>query len=247
MTPEPIHILSTKLLPEQLIKDASAQGFVVDAFSFISTEPVADKDLGRNIRDLGLKPLVAVFTSVNAVEAVKRWLDAPPAWRIFCIGSATRRSVGEYFGKGAIAGTAGSAETLAATISRWDIASTAAGDLGREIFFFCGDHRREELPFRLHRDGFHVNEWIVYRTILTPQKTERVYDGIVFFSPTGVESFFSVNTVDKKTRLFAIGETTAAAISVWCVNPVVTSGTPEKGALIQQMMEHFQSKKNKED
>jgi uroporphyrinogen-III synthase len=72
---------------------------------------------------------------------------------------------------------------------------------------------------------------------------ERVYDGIAFFSPSAVESFFSINTVPEATRLFAIGETTAASISAYCSNPVVISDSPEKEALVRRMIDYFQLKK----
>jgi len=259
MTTQSIHILSTRPLPAGLIADAAAQGIGLETLSFISTAPVADEDLIRGIRELALKPLVAVFTSMNAVEAVRGWLMTPPVmtppgWKVFCIGSATRRFVADFFGEAAIAGTAASAGMLAETVSRWegfggagmregfDSAGTWKG-AGRAVFFFCGDHRREELPFLLRREGFTVNEWVVYRTILTPRKTERVYDGIAFFSPSAVESYFSVNTVPETTKLFAIGETTAASISAHCTNPVVISDSPEKEVLVRRMIDHFQIKK----
>jgi uroporphyrinogen-III synthase len=239
MTTQSIHILSTRPLPAGLIAQAAAFGIGLDTLSFISTAPIVDEDLIRGIRELALKPLVAVFTSMNAVEAVRGWLMTPPGWEVFCIGSATRRLVAGYFGEAAIAGTAASAGMLAETVRAWE----GFGDGGREVFFFCGDHRREELPFLLRREGFTVNEWVVYRTTLTPRKVERVYDGIVFFSPSAVESYFSANTVPETTRLFAIGETTAASISGHCANPVVISDSAEKEVMIRRMIDYFQLKK----
>src|SRR5258706_9822828 len=43
-------------------------------------------------------------------------------------------------------------------------------------------------------------------------RAEKVYDGILFFSPSGVESFFNTNEVNEQTILFAIGNTTATEI-----------------------------------
>lgn len=244
MTTQPIHLLSTRPLPGRLIEQSAAAGIILDTLSFISTTPVADEGLGRRIRDLAGSPLAAIFTSMNAVEAVRDWLQlgpgaktsyTPSPWRIFCIGGATRRLIAGHFGEAAIAGTAESARSLAETIVGWEGA--------REVFFFCGDHRREELPSMLQRQGFTVNEWVVYRTIPTPHRTERVYDGIAFFSPSAVESFFSVNTVAMETRLFAIGRTTAAAIGARCDNQILTSDRPEKEALVSNMIEYFSNKR----
>jgi uroporphyrinogen-III synthase len=254
MTTQSIHILSTRLLPAGLIAHAAARGVGLDTISFISTAPVVDEDLLTEIRELALRPLAAVFTSMNAVEAVRGWLMTPsamtpPGWKVFCIGSATRRLVADFFGEAAIAGTAGSAGMLAETVKGWEgfgDGGTGGAGLGqvvggaaREVYFFCGDRRREELPFLLRREGFTVNERVVYRTMLTPRKVERAYDGIAFFSPSAVESYFSVNTVAEATRLFAIGETTAASIGAHCTNPVVISDSPEQEVLVRRMIEYF--------
>jgi len=265
MTTQSIHILSTRPLPAGLIAYAAAFGIGLDTLSFIATARVVDEDLIRGIRELALKPLVAVFTSMNAVEAVRGWLMTPPGWKVFCIGSATRGLAADFFGEAAIAGTAASARMLAETVRKWEgFGGEGAGgtggaggrggaggagpweavvSAGREVYFFCGDRRREELPFLLRREGFTVNERVVYRTILTPRKVERVYDGIAFFSPSAVESFFSVNAVAEATRLFAIGETTAASIGAHCSNPVVISDSPEKEELVRRMIDYFQLKK----
>jgi uroporphyrinogen-III synthase len=165
-----------------------------------------------------------------------------PDWRIFCIGTATRREVADYFGDVAIAGSAESAAALAEGMMA-DAGEDARGN--KEIFFFCGDQRREELPAMLRAEGFKVNEWIVYRTLLTPQKTERIYAGIAFFSPSAVESYFSVNSAGDDVTLFAIGRTTAAAIQARCSNPVIISDRPGKEALVRTMTDHFQTN-NKE-
>jgi uroporphyrinogen-III synthase len=237
MATQPIYLLSTGLLPAELIKQAEAKGIVLDTMDFIAIETVIDAEMGARIKALGGRQLTAVFTSTNAVEALKEWMGRVPDWRIFCIEGATRRAVADYFGEMAIAGTAESATALAEMVM-------AEGGM-KEIFFFCGDQRREELPAMLRAEGFKVNEWIVYRTLLTPRKTERVYAGIAFFSPSAVESFFSLNTVAEDVTLFAIGRTTAAAIQARCPNAVIISDRPGKEALVRTMTDYFQTN-NKE-
>jgi uroporphyrinogen-III synthase len=108
---------------------------------------------------------------------------------------------------------------------------------GTEIVFFCGERRRDELP------SLGVVEKVVYRTVLTPHKVERDYAGIAFFSPSAVESFFSVNVIAGEIPLFAIGPTTAAAIRAQCTNPVITGGEPDKAMLIHKMIDHFLNKR----
>jgi len=260
MAIQPTYLLSTGPLPAELIEEAAAKGIVLDTMAFISTETVPDEEMGTRIRVLGDRQLIAIFTSTNAVEAVKRWMDRAavgsdvgvaamraPDWRIFCIEGATRQAVADYFGEAAIAGTAGSATALAEVVM-----AGASHEGGREIidgypeiFFFCGDQRREELPAMLRAEGLKVNEWVVYRTILTPQKAQRIYAGIAFFSPSAVESYFSLNTVADGVTLFAIGRTTAAAIQARCSRPVIISDRPGKEELVRTMTDYFQTN-NKE-
>jgi uroporphyrinogen-III synthase len=230
-----IHVLSTRALSPELITGAAEKGITIDVNPFIKTEPVAPALLQQRIGDLGERRLVAVFTSTSAVEAVAAYTGGTKLWTVFCIGTATRQSVSRYFGEEAIASTAESALALAKKI-------ISQGGKA-EIFFFCGDQRREELPSALRGAGFRVNELVVYQTKATPHKMERSYAGVVFFSPSAVASYFSANTVGAGTTLFAIGRTTAAAIQVFCSNPMVVAEQPDAAILINQVIEHFQIKK----
>jgi len=232
--PEPtIHILSTRPLATTLLDQGKAHGMVIDARSFITTEPVVDEALGQRIRELSRQPLAAVFTSMNGVEAVAQHLSAPASWQIFCIGSATRRLIRDHFGEDHIAGTANSASALADVLIQWTPRPP-------EVFFFCGDQRRDELPDQLRQASIKVNELVVYHTLPTPHKIETVYDGIVFFSPSAVHSFFTVNTVPPATILFAIGATTADTIRAYTPNRTILSATPENETLIHQVIDYFQ-------
>ena len=143
-------------------------------------------------------------------------------WKIYCIG---KTEVAMRFGEDAIAGNAHSAKELAEKMIRTHD--------GREVYFFCGDRRRDELPDLLRKQGFTVHELTVYRTVTTPHRLAHPYDGISFFSPSAVESFFSVNAVASEVPLFAIGETTAETIRRCCTNPVVVGGRPDKEDLIR--------------
>ena len=213
------YVLSTRELSAALVEKAAAKGVVIDSLSFIAIEPMKAVDLPG-------ASAVVVFTSVNAAEAAGA-VDGS-GWKIFCTSGATRHKVAKRFGEAAIAGTADSAAELAATI--------VGEGWVKAVWFFCGDLRRNELPAGLKQAGIQVHEVVVYRTKLTPQKIGRKYDGIAFFSPTAVESFFSANRIPAHTRLFAIGATTAGAIRRYCDNPVTTSERPDTELLINQII-----------
>lgn len=222
MTRHPIYLLATGNIPTELILEASDRPVVLHVADYIETEKAGGWELG----DLR----VAVFTSIHAVEAVGERLAVVTGWRIYCIGGATREAVAGIFGADSIAGSAASARELADLIRK-------RGE--SRVVFFCGDRRRDELPDALTKAGIGVDERVVYRTRLTPKRLDRDYAGVAFFSPSAVESFFSVNTIGAGVTLFAIGGTTAAAIHDRCSNEVVTSERPDKTVLIKLMTDHF--------
>ncbi|HEY8970340.1 MAG TPA: uroporphyrinogen-III synthase, partial [Puia sp.] len=166
-----IRILCTRPLEPRLLDQAAQKGIRIDTLSFIDTEPIRDTALTHQVRQLGTQSLTAVFTSMNAVEAVAGQMAGSfPLWQIFCISGATRRKVETQLGS--VTATAPSAAALADVI----LEHHPSG-----VFFFCGDQRREELPDRLNAAGIHVHELVVYKTTRTPQRVENVYDGVVFF------------------------------------------------------------------
>lgn len=237
-------ILSTRPLGPELAREAAERGILLESLAFIETSPVVDEASCRKIAELVQAVPVTVFTSMNAVDAVAGCMGAQSSdgddprstnrlpRKIFCIGSATRQRVLEHFGKDCIAGTADSAAALAEVI--------IGQETIKEVAFFCGDQRRDELPAKLWEADIRVKECIVYQTRPTPHTIREKYDGVVFFSPSAVNSFFSANLLPADTVLFAIGQTTADTIRSCCINPVIISDAPGKEALIRQAIDHFQ-------
>lgn len=227
-----ISILSTRPLTPELIAEAADSGIDIEQQSFIETRPIRTVEVQQEIENALRLSTAVVFTSMNAVEAVAEELQQQqPDWRIYCLGNTTRRLVTEYFGADAIAGTAGSAASLASLI--------AAEIAVEEVLFFCGDKRRDELPDLLRGQGIEVSELVVYETLTTSQRLSRTYDAILFFSPSAVASFFAENKMPAYTLVFAIGDTTAGAVRNYCTNRILTSDEPGKENLVRQTIQFF--------
>lgn len=227
-----ISILSTRPLNDSLVQEAESAGILIDTISFIETETIQTIEVQQEIEQALLQSATVVFTSMNAVEAVAvEQNDHQPDWTIYCIGNTTKQLVKKYFGEESIAGIANSAAELAKLIGE----TTETN----EIIFFCGDQRREELPAILKKNDVTVNEIVVYQTIAIPHKIEKIYNGILFFSPSAVESFFNKNKISNQTILFAIGNTTANEIAKYTNNKIIISNEPGKEQLVKQMMEYF--------
>ena len=81
----------------------------------------------------------------------------------------------------------------------------------KHFIFFCGNKRREELPLQLKQHKISFEEIQVYKTSLNFAKFKQEFDGILFFSPSGVESYFRKNNIVEATA-FCIGTTTANSV-----------------------------------
>jgi uroporphyrinogen-III synthase len=207
---------------------------VVDIVPFIETAGSTEGEMGKKILKSAVGKKNVVFSSSSSVKAVADVIGTTkPEWTIYCVEGPTRELVATLFGEAAIAGTGRDARQLAGVIGR---------DRPEEIIFFCGNLRREELPHLLSSKGITVIELQVYKTTLTPHRLDKDYEGICFFSPSAVESFFSSNPVSVGTVLFAIGPTTADAIRGHCSNRIITGERAGKELLVRQSIDYFLQK-----
>jgi uroporphyrinogen-III synthase len=226
-----VSILSTRPVSEEWVQKALEQQIVLHQQSFVETVAIDDWETVEEIQRIGEQEAVVVFTSMNAVDAVIQQLNGfVPEWRIYCIGHKTREDVAAYFGETAISGTAPGAAELAEEIIEQE---------EEEIIFFCGNLRRDELPGKLRKAGIEVLEITVYETEFHPHSVKDVYDAVLFYSPSAVESFFRANKLPPSTIVFAIGETTEATVKKYCTNTIEVAETPSKTGLLQQAMDYF--------
>lgn len=106
--------------------------------------------------------------------------------------------------------------------------------------FFSGNLRKETLPKALKGAKIVFNEIEVYQTKLAPFKIskEEKFDGILFFSPSGVESFLKDNKI-KSEICFCIGETTAEALKNKKIKNIVIAETPTVDDVIAEVIEYY--------
>lgn len=231
-------ILSTKKLIPSLRSDLVKKGFTCKEEELIRIDPVLNGEIMETILPLTFEPGTGVvFTSRNAVEIVaavlhaNEDLDAAPAhWQIFSLAGTTRNAVMELFDNEPT-GEVFTGALLAETI-------LAEDDIHR-VVFFCSNQRRDELPDILNDHGIEVHEVITYETIETPVTVKENIDGVLFFSPSAVSSFFSANKLPASTVCFAIGNTTAKAITGYTSNKIIISQTPDQQSMLSQVQEYF--------
>jgi uroporphyrinogen-III synthase len=226
------NLLCTSPLEQMVLDKAAEKGMGIDMIPLIKTEPILSPEVINQIQTCQLQKATVIFTSINAVNAVTHQLTEKPDWTIFSIGGITKEAVYKFFGEKSVVATAKNAAALSEKILAYPAI--------HELIFFCGDQRLNGLPEKLIANKLQVKEIIVYSTIEIHQQIEKNYPGIAFFSPSAVNSFFSVNTIDTKTILFSIGKTTTATIKSYCNNQVETSEWPGKQQLIEKAIEYFE-------
>jgi len=82
-----------------------------------------------------------------------------------------------------------------------------------------------------------VEEVVVYDTISSPQRLTGSYDGILFYSPSMVRSFFEANVWTPGTAAFAIGKSTAAELVKKGVSNVHIPKHPDKFELFKMSID----------
>lgn len=232
-------VLSTKKLEPSLVEQANQHGIEIIEQEFIAVNPILSKEKQDEIMPwIEKKELITVvFTSANAVEAVKHYLhknnaEQPLHWNVFCISGRTKNAVATFIHPANILGTAEYGKDLAQKI----IASGV-----KELVFFCGTKRREELPGMLKKAGITVQEITVYETVETPVTAIENIDGILFFSPSAVTSFFSANGLNANTVCFAIGHTTADAIASFTGNTIITSEYTSQEMMLASLIKTYKT------
>jgi len=229
-------ILSTKKIEPALKAELTEKGIGLVEQEFIAIKELFNKEKHEEVFPWVTKEdeTAVVFTSRHAVACVNKHLHpfdtyyVPNQWQIFCLNGATQEEVLKRHDEKQIAGTATNAAALAQCII----------DKGsfKEVVFFCGDKRRDELPNLLTANGIIVHEVVVYETIATPQVATNNLDAVLFFSPSAVNSFFSVNKLQPGTTCFAIGDTTAQAIGQHTTNRVITSELPSQEMMLASVV-----------
>jgi uroporphyrinogen-III synthase len=225
------HILSTASLPFERIHRIP-ETIEINVVPFIKIIPRPSVELKPVIAEFGSENQIVVFTSAHAVKYVSECLSYKPEWRIYCIRNETRIAVENFFGVESIVKYAGNALLLAQHM---------IADGTKNAIFFCGDQRMDILPDILKKNGVRLTELIVYDTRLTPVQIKENPDAILFFSPTAVQSFFSINVLAPDIRVFAMGKTTAAELMTFTSNEIIISPESDKAYVLNMAVEHAAS------
>jgi len=221
-----ISILSTKTL-----SDGQRQVFLDANFDLLEQDFI---EIKNNLFELNTINANLIFSSQNAVLSLMEqngW-EALKTKTVFCVGIKTK-------------------ELLELNGFKVDVYMDYASELAEIITliynkesytFLSGNLRKETLPEALKSEGITFNEIEVYQTKLAPFKIsdQEKFDGILFFSPSAVESYLTNNKI-KKEVCFCVGNTTAKTLELNKVKNIVIAETPTIEEVIEEVIEYYKT------
>jgi uroporphyrinogen-III synthase len=224
-----ISILSTKTLSAQ-----QRQAFLDANFDLLEQDFI---EIKNNFFQLNKINMNLIFSSQNAVLSLMEqngW-EILKTKNVFCVGIKTK-------------------ELLEANGFTVDVYMDYASELAEIITliynkqsytFLSGNLRKETLPEALKSEGIAFNEIEVYQTTLAPFKIseQEKFDGILFFSPSAVESYLTDNKI-KNEICFCVGTTTAKTLELNKVKNIVIAETPTIDEVIVDVIHYYNSEES---
>lgn len=169
-----------------------------------------------------------IITSKNAVESLTTNFTSEElnVNAIYCVGRRTKKLIEQKIGR--VTHSENNAKNLANYLVDYIE--------GTEVTYFCSNLRLDELPNILKENNITVNEVEAYQTVHSSIKVDESVEGIMFYSPSTVQSFISQNKAKKIA--FCIGETTAKEAKKH-FKDVRTAKVPTVESVIELVNEHY--------
>lgn len=208
-----VNILVTRILSKPIWEGFSLDDFSVTEHDFVSTVPCESSESPKyqNV-------LVSSQNAVGAFDLSQK--------RIFCVGTRTQLALNKQ------------GLTVSKRSSSALEMANAAAKKAEPATFICGSKRLPIVEEVFRGIGLELQVIVVYRTLMQPREFSIKWDAILFFSPSGVESFHELN--DQIPPAICIGETTAACAQTYG-HPIVLSRFQTKESVVQAALDYFKS------
>ena len=212
-----INLLSTKILNSFNAEKIISSGIEISSYDAINIEKIPF-DIDSIISN-------AIFTSKNAVEAVLS--KNIQIKNCYCVGEKTKLLLLENGQKVA------KSEENASKLANY-IVKLHKND---HFLFFCGNKKRDELPNILLNNNINFSTKEVYKTSLNYRKINTNLSGILFFSPSAIQSYCRYNKITNEV-LFTIGQTTANEAKNYS-NKIITSKSNSIEQVVDNAIKYF--------
>lgn len=214
-------ILSTKLLSDSAYERLLAAGHELTQYNAVEAETL---------------PFSAAYyphfvcSSQNAVKALSDYWHRQDQEMLknagwYCVGTQTAEALEQLGFK--VSHCSENAETLIEEVLK---------PLNEPILWFSGVRKTRALEQFINDRGCDYID--CYLTRLVEKSFTTPYDALLFFSPSGVESFLKVNEM-VRAHAFCIGETTAKAVRPHAQNGLSISPKATSMQLVLEVIKHF--------
>ncbi len=235
----PFKVLSTKICTPATIKKAADNKIELVEKPLITIQHTADEGIWQQMMrafEETDQNAVFVFTSSNAIRSLHKVMKQkgyswPDKAEVACLEGKTAALSSSLLNANILC-TGKDAESLSNQIM-------LTIRKNRQIFFCSGTLRGDLLPDKMENAGYTLQEWKVYETRIEPEKLPEIYDGYLFFSPSGVISFLFANDWPENAVAVAIGSTTEAALKSSGISPILVASSPNEESLIDELIKYF--------
>ena len=163
-----------------------------------------------------------IITSSSALKSI---VKHPSYYNLkkhpfFCVGSYTKKRLSEL-----------GLNVEECEASSKDLALKIGDKYSKKKFnYFCGKQRLKTIEIFAKKNNIDIKISEVYETFEIRKKIKEKFDGIIFFSPSAVRSYVSLNSLNTQ-KVFSWGQTTAKEIKKYC-DIFFTSKTPSIKSLV---------------
>lgn len=217
-----MRLLATKILAPEFKERLIQQDFSVIEYPFIKIRPLP---FPKNTFQKHI-----ILTSQNATQLLLEQASFRlqlSQYEFFCVGEKSAKMLKVQ--KATVVEIAPSASALAETICQSYSDYTFS--------YCCGRKRLSIIETQLEqvKISLHIHE--LYDTVLTPKQIKTAPDGVLFYSPSAVESYLLKNKMEQ-AQCFCIGPTTAEKVREHTQNYSVAKA-PHNNFIFLDLMQHY--------
>lgn len=207
-------ILSTKKLTE-----AQLHLLLNTSHSLVHYDAIQITALPENFPTKLIKN--AIVTSQNTAKLIIQ--NEIQIDKVFCVGEKTAGLLFEHNYKVALV-------CEYASILAEIITSNYADD---NFSLICSQQRLETIPNKFSQEKLELQEFHIYQTTSRYQKFDKDFDVVLFYSPSGIRSFFEANPQMTSIHAVCIGTTTAKAAQNYVDKVSFSSQTSVESVIVK--------------
>jgi len=218
-----MRLLSTKILSKDFRDRLLKRQFSLVEQSFIKISFIENPSIDKIFDCL-------IFTSQNAVNAIlfsSKILKMMEGKSIYCVGKKTAALLVKNNHK--VTKIAQNSAELAHFIAK--------NHQNESFSYFCGNLRTPDLEEILTTQGVRIQPIKVYITHLQNHPLKSHFDGILFFSPSGVRGYAQSNGFEN-THSFCLGNSTAKEVALHTSKYTIAK-EPSESQLLLSLKNHI--------